>query len=950
MTVLAFGLVAQSAGWGIAAQIAGGIVFSYIDSNFIMPGIFGGDQVQPRGSRIEDLSVQGTKEGTPSKFVLGTSAKISGQVIWATDLTPSYTEVDGGGGGGKGGAQAANTVGQTTYSMSVAIRICDTDGLPEETPGDGLGGRISRVLKVWANGKEIYNYKAIDPDTGFPTLNDEDRYDNRYDNMAIYYGNQTTTDPTIDASMNFNFWNSTESEQNASVNNNPTPTYKGSAYVVINDLQLNDFGNRLPNFEFLIEATNEETDTGITDGEFTEPRYYTYRSALTQVCERAGMPATDFDVSRIPSPLNPEDYSIAGIQSAGDQESARIIEHLMLAGNLIPREDNGVLVFEERGTQPPVTLNPEQFGSFEFGKDGRFELPFWREEVYDVDLPKRVAVSFDDAACNYDRGVRIASKLNTTNSNERKIDLPMTLTDTQASLIAQRALWSIWGVRDQVEGTLPASNIALNPGDLIRTTLTDSTSTWTEYIRLEKVSRGLNWSVQFRGRIEEPDIFTQSVIESPRNCIPGTDPFNSTNQVLQMIVTNHMIAPYQEGAYWPDTEDLTFFATWRDQQGGTELGRTAAVGVAEEEVATYRRTVSASPVYARAGQQWCVQGKMATLSGSLPAAGPENGGLYWNRKDSFLMVVADGASWQPITETEESVLNGANTIVIQENDLNDSNAPEVLAFRDVSIESGTPNTGVPVTYRCSHLLRGLRGTHHNATLNRSGSQMIAFYPDFVIGHPLKTPGGPRWGARQEFYAAPNQAWWKVIPLRRADADFLGDRQDLIAPNETWKGIMRPFPMSDGRVVRAANGNFYIYYIRQTRNYHRGLGRDSRVVLPAPTDAMTFVLDIFDNPSGAGIGGAAPGDTVTRSMTVSIPFSPVYGVGGSDAPLFNRRYPILTSLPEAKNSGFIGWEYTAAHFAADGYADGDPIKCIAYQMNTRYGIRGWPSTRQLLSYS
>lgn len=947
MSVILFSVIAESASLNIAAQIIGGIAFSYLDANFIMPGIFGAGKVSSRGPRIEDLSVQGTQEGTPSKFVLGTASKVSGQVIWATDLTETTTTTSGGGGGGKGGASAPVSE-NTTYSMSVGVRICDTEDLPN--------GRISRLLKVWANGKLIYDFLAIDPSTGEPTTNEEDRVDSRYDSIAIYRGDQSSTDPTIDASMNIGFWGSTDEIQNSSVDTSPTPMYKGSAYVVINDIQLLDFGNRLPNFEFLVEAVNEQTNPAL-------PPFHTYGDAITRVCLRAGMPQTDFDVSQIPVPVDPLDLSVFGIQSTGDQESARILEHLMFAGNMIPTENNGVLVFKDRGLQESQFIPIEEFGSFEFGKSGSLGLPFWTEDTFDVDLPKHVAVSFDDPDCLYDRGVRIASKLNSTNSTERKIDLPMTMRDIDASLAAQRALWALWGVRNQAEGVLPPSNIALNPGDMVRTIMTDGVSTWTEYIRMEKVSRGLNWEVQWRGRVEEPGISVQNVVASPRKCAPGSDPFNPSGDgtnISSMFITNHMVGVFNPGPFGLTDETNGLFAVWRKSDEPARNTWRAQVRILSPKqgdpghvttgIGDLTGGAGGSP--GNGGTFWSTQGKVGKLSSSLPPAGSENGGLYWDRKGSLKIVVLDGNSWQPVTETEETVLSGANTVVVQEFDLLDSGSPEVLAFRDVSVESGTPGQGSPVVYRCSHLLRGLRGTQHNALLTKQVGSLIAYWPDFVKGHPFGSYGSPRFGYADRltslrFSLSDNFTNWLVLPEGTSNAlgrinDGPRDLEAVQGANESWPGMTRPYPMADGRAIRLSDGNFMIGYTRSTRGYLPGLGLNAPLAPLSPIDSFDFVLDIFDNPKGPGVNGALPGDTVVRSISTSL-----LNLSTKDTPVGGRVFPQIDSVFNFRRSGFVVWEYSASQYAQDLYEAGDPIKCIAYQMRVSGSVRGWPSRRQLL---
>ncbi|NEY89288.1 baseplate multidomain protein megatron [Tabrizicola oligotrophica] len=143
--------------------------------------------------RVERFRLTGASEGTPVTRVWG-RVRLAGQVIWATRFRETVTE--SGGGKGTGGAKTS----QFSYSVSLAIALCE--------------GEIRRVGRIWADGNEISTN----------TLN-----------MRIYKGGEAQLpDPKIEA---------VEGAGKA-------PAYRGIAYVVIEDLDLAAFGNRVPQFSF----------------------------------------------------------------------------------------------------------------------------------------------------------------------------------------------------------------------------------------------------------------------------------------------------------------------------------------------------------------------------------------------------------------------------------------------------------------------------------------------------------------------------------------------------------------------------------------------------------------------------------------------------------------------------------------------------------------------------
>ncbi|MGH7028008.1 baseplate multidomain protein megatron, partial [Brevundimonas sp.] len=142
-----------------------------------------------KGPRLEGLSLQSSADGAPMACVFG-RARVTGQVIWAARFLETKHKRSGGKGGQK-------TV-EYEYSLSFAV---------------GLGeGVIDGVGRVWADGQPLDL-------TGVT--------------MRVHRGTQTQTpDPLIEA---------VEGAASA---------FRGTAYVVFEDLPLGPFGNRPPQLAF----------------------------------------------------------------------------------------------------------------------------------------------------------------------------------------------------------------------------------------------------------------------------------------------------------------------------------------------------------------------------------------------------------------------------------------------------------------------------------------------------------------------------------------------------------------------------------------------------------------------------------------------------------------------------------------------------------------------------
>ena len=849
MATLALGLVATQISIAPALTIGLGFAASFIDNAFIMPGIFGSDAPDVQGQRASDLSVQGAAEGTPTKFILGSQAKTAGAVIWSTDLVEKRTtESQGGGKGGGGGG----TVTSFSYSISQAVHISDADDL--------VGKKASKLLKVWANGKLLFDADAAS--------GDED--DTRYDEIRFYDGAQTTNDPLIDASLGAD-----------------AVPYKGSVYMVIENLQLADFGNRAPNFEFLVEIAPSTTNA----------------EGIEAFCRRAGLAASEFDSSGM------SDSDLAGITIAGDQEPARGIEHIMLTSDAVPVEVNGVLVFFDRASQQPIPIDIEQFGAESFGGEASsVARPWSQEEVYDVKLPRQTTVTYDDPGCNWDRGARTAPKINENGQQSRTIDLPMTLTGDQASLIAQKALWSEWGVRSTVEGTLMPSAIWLNPGDVVGVTR----GSRPEEIRMERVSRGRNYLIRLKGRIEEPDIFDQLTITAPRDCILPDDPLAGGGSIEKMLVTDHIMGVVGQSTNQDFDQNLVWLP-WRDELGRQRESDEANLFRSNDQTSTgtfqgaslrSKGTPSKSEI-TQAGPT--LQSRTGTILDDIPAAGLENGGFFWDRETEF-RIRRTSDDWAPQTEPIESVIEGKNWAVVQ----GANGSPEVLAFRDVQ-DLGNDE------FRVSHLLRGMRGTQRNAKIGHTDGDVIVPWADFVPGLGFPGDRAIRLNPRA---ATLGENWWKLQARGLDLSQITAFRQDITNGNE------KPFPPYGGQAVRDGSGNLTILYNRSTRGFHGGLFAppDFANSPLSGVDGVVFVLDIL-NPAG---------DTVVRSKSV-------FNFLGAQGPVPGTTFlpPRTGSINALWSAGFIPFQYPASEQTADGYSVGDPINCVCYHIGAS-SERGWAS--------
>lgn len=160
--------------------------------------LFGSGSVQ--GPRVKELSATTSSYGQPISRHFG-QMRVPGTIIWATDLQETKEKS----GGGKGKPKT------TTYSYSASFAVA-------------LSSRpVQSIGRIWADGKLLRGTAGDLKTAG---------------SFRFHSGYEDQVPDTL----------------LASAKNGVSPAFRGCAYVVFEDLQLGDFGNRIPTLTFEVFA------------------------------------------------------------------------------------------------------------------------------------------------------------------------------------------------------------------------------------------------------------------------------------------------------------------------------------------------------------------------------------------------------------------------------------------------------------------------------------------------------------------------------------------------------------------------------------------------------------------------------------------------------------------------------------------------------------------------
>ena len=191
---------ATVSGAALGGAIGAGIG-SYVDAQLF------GSSANAQGPRLDDLHVMASSEGAPIPRLYG-RARLAGQVIWATHYKEHVRRQTSG--GGKGGGGSSVTVTEYSYSVSFAVALCE--------------GAVTRIGRIWADGKPL-SLSGL--------------------TWRLHRGGEDQQpDPLIEA---------VEGADAA-------PAYRGTAYIVFENMDVTPFGNRIPQLSFEVFRALSEVE------------------------------------------------------------------------------------------------------------------------------------------------------------------------------------------------------------------------------------------------------------------------------------------------------------------------------------------------------------------------------------------------------------------------------------------------------------------------------------------------------------------------------------------------------------------------------------------------------------------------------------------------------------------------------------------------------------------
>lgn len=345
------------------------------------------------GARLSDLRVQTSSYGSAIPALFGTM-RVAGTVIWATDLAEHREK--------QGGGKGRPSVTTYAYSASFAVALSSR--------------RVRAVRRIWADGN-LLRGAAGDFKAGLGAF-------------RLHDGGEDQMPDSLIA---------------AAVGPGQASAHRGIAYAVFEDLDLSDYGNRIPSLTFEVEADEEGVDLNrLSD--------WASGGALAAVAGVEGLPV------------------LTGYAADG-RDAAEALGPLVEPLGLRLRDFGGVSGLDA-GRPSALALDLADPLAL---ANGRAVERMGRERAPAASAPAALSLRHHEPARDYQAGVQRAERPG-LGEGEAGVDLPAAMDADVARMLAERMIDARWRGREVVTLRCGWAALTLVPGILL--TLNGQAGRW----------------------------------------------------------------------------------------------------------------------------------------------------------------------------------------------------------------------------------------------------------------------------------------------------------------------------------------------------------------------------------------------------------------------------------------------------------------------------------------
>jgi hypothetical protein len=707
MATIGFAIAASyiiPAGWGTAATIAATGIFaglgSIIDSRYVFPNLFPNESQRYDDGNMGDIGYFSFDEGAPALFPVGSRCNTDGQLIWMkgpSKTKPSTTT------GGKGGGSRPDTTPVTRWYADLAVAFTigrwnqdllevyadeklvyqkvntttkSSDNISCDAPtGNGTQRHWSPVsngvdLTAFQIGQnvDISNYSnAINNGTKF-ILAKGIALGGTYYFLDVYNPSGVSNaggPPAITFYQELHDWtgqfasgvkvykggqsHGVDTVISAHEGASNTPAFNRTMYIRFDDLDLTEFGHRIPRFRAVYQADDPTS---------------TIKEILPWFLEQAGLDSEDYDLARIPASVS-KFYFMA---RRGAQIISRTLQPMCVAHKILAQEHGGKLHFFYKPNVHTIEVNVDDLSARKEGE--AVSRRAWIEGKDMTELPSMVKISYIRYGTMEKASVISHTGDLAQHINAQEVNLPITHYQTYMQNLADDIRATAWAQRYIIQLRLPESYFYIVENDVIK--FKDSSNNdW--YMLVQKKDKGENGIILFEGVSTMDYQKTEASFEEEEYVLDwGYQP-----PTLQLKIFDH--APLKD-----DHHDVPGFYVAAACSTASDEWRGAILFVSLDGGTNYDQLV---PIYSEAN----MGSAQSVLGGGVT-------GLSWDRTNTVTVRMPRGSLE---SATEDEVLKGANRMLLGD---------EIIGFANATLQTADDGYEDWYEYELDTLLRGLRDT------------------------------------------------------------------------------------------------------------------------------------------------------------------------------------------------------------------------------------------------
>lgn len=288
--------------------------------------------------------------------------------------------------------------------------------------------------------------------------------------------------------------------------------------------------------------------------------------------------ASDIDVTDLSADVRGYKVSaVAAIRSA--------LDPLQATWPFDAIQDGYKIKFVSRGNASVATVDISELGTVAAGEKPGIRIRHVRE--MDLQLPRRVQVSYYDIAREYDTGEQASERLNTEAVGINQVELAIVMTANEAAGVSETLLYLYWLERHDVDFVLPPTYNHLQPTDVI--TVLGSNATYI--LRLTAISYLPDGRMECSAKFNDVAIYAPVAIGEESHSVGGSLSYSGISALQLLDIPTINSAMNRSGilagvsGYYPSWRGATVFRSddggqlWLPIQGFMSPGATAGYAI-----------------------------------------------------------------------------------------------------------------------------------------------------------------------------------------------------------------------------------------------------------------------------------------------------------------------------------------------------------------------------------